>query len=1246
MANKTLELALRIVAEATGKQNLEQLVAELRRIEQSADDAAPATDQLSQNLDETAQAAKQTSQSSNELADDLASSTTASTKLGESLRDVANNAKTTASDTQALSGDLNQIGTATTNASQKAGVLADVIDELGNQQELIRAFERSKRELEEQEIATAAAAHALDQLQKQAQDTSKPFVELARGIDLAERDLQQMRVELTQQTTKHNALQQELKRTGLDTNNLSIAKRNLAGRFNQAGKAVDGFTQDLKQGSAAQQAHAESLGNVASQIAAVAAAYFGLDQVGQAVRSVFETGDKFEKLQVQMNGLMGSIAQGEKASAWITEFTKNTPLQLGEVSQAFVKLKAFGLDPMDGTLQSITDSALKLGGSYQEVEGISLALGQAWAKQKLQGEEILQLVERGIPVWDMLQTVTGKNVQELQKLSSAGQLGRDVIKQLIDEMGRTSTGSAAAQMALFSGQVSNAKDNLEQFYNLIAKSGAMDWLKGQIGDLNKEFAAMAADGRLQEWAQSISDTIVATGTAIKDTITTLYEYREEIGFVAKAWLALKIGSYFSSVVAGAVSATRAFVTYRAAVTAATTATNAATVAANRWRNVAGVIARGGVYLALTNEVINLIGEYQNLKVAEAGVAESQRNAELQAAKLKGELELISSTTGILVTSLEEVEAAVAAGTLVMNETTGAYENAARKAEALAEATRIAAEEERKRQELLRLTIPETLRVIETLEQQAQNLNGVRAGVDGFIQSIESARTALAGAGEEYNQQLVLLDSLKAKFESHNESLARQAYLAGDVKKAYKELGITSADALTQTATKLQGAFELLQQSNEPVAMQQQAFLKWAKAAVEAANATDQTVPASVQAAAAALGLTAELDKLVNAANKLKPATDENSTATAKFASVLASTRAAMENNKKILDSSTASAEQKAKAQAALNRQTGLMVEQETDLARVRELETKNLQGLNVEQRKLEQELEQVNQQYKIGALTAEDYQHKKERISNILSVVNDLLGDFKDAQDNATDATKRGTQATESATKANERSLKSLRQQKEELEKVSQSANRAATSMSNYQNRNRPTVEQIVDYQEKYETGRGAAYRFESAEVIAERARREREKMQQQQYAQFERAINASTSTSELSKIYDRIFKQLVYIDGEQKRALRDLIDRQRESLKQVASAKRNPTRSNTITPRENTEYYSPSPVPTRPNNSSPLSDAVNGKLDKLLTLLTGQQSGKRIVLELKLPSGNTAELYTTIRDQLLEELEQLSNAQ
>ncbi|WP_082083438.1 tape measure protein [Pseudoalteromonas piscicida] len=1048
-------------------------------------------------------------------------------------------------------------------------------------------------------------------------------------------------------------LEKKLAKQNVDLTNLGDAYKKLETKQLGATKALDSVSQKLSKQKRTLDSTSRSAkdysGNISlatSDLISMAAAYIGLDKLTESLSNVFSVGSKFELLAVQMNGLMGSIAGGKQASQWIKEFTKSTPLQLSEVSQAFVKLKAFGLDPMDGTLQSITDSALKLGGGFQEVEGISLALGQAWAKQKLQGEEILQLVERGVPVWDMLQNVTGKNVQELQKLSSAGQLGRDVIKQLIDEMGRTSTGAAADQMALFSGQVSNAKDNLDQFYNLIAQSGAMDWLKSQINDLNKSFAQMASDGSLKRWAKSISDTIVATGESIKLAVSTIVDYKEEITSLIKVWLALKVGTYFSNVVSGARAAMTSLASYVISLKTVNQQTEATSKSSVRLGNILKSVGAISAYTILIDQLANLYFEYKKLILIQNEVNKSRREAELSAAKLAAEFKNISESTGIAITNMQSFDKALSDGLIVLNETTGLYEGVAKKQERLAETTRIAAEEERKRQELLRLTIPEALSVIETLEQQAQNLNGVRAGVDGFIQSIESARTALAGAGAEYSQQLVLLDSLKAKFESHNESLARQAYLTNDVSKAYKELGITSADALTQAATKLQGAFELLQQSNEPVAMQQAAFLKWSQAAIEAASATDQTVPASVQAAAAALGLTAELDKLVNAANKLKPATDINSDAVNRFAAALDKTKAAMENHKRILDSSTASAEQKRKAQAALNHQTGLVVEQEADLARVRKLETKSLQQLSLEQRKLEQELAQVNQQYQVGALSAEDYQHKKDRVSQILSVVNNLLGDFKNAQDAATDATKRGTRATEDATKANERSLKSLRQQKEELEKVSQSANRAATSMSNYQNRNRPTVEQIVDYQDKYETGRGAAYRFESAEVIAERARREREKMQQQQYAQFERAINASTSTSELSKIYDRIFKQLVYIDGEQKRALRDLIDRQRESLKAVASAKRNPTRSNTITPRENTEYYSPSPVPTRPNNSSPLSDAVNGKLDKLLTLLTGQQSGKRIVLELKLPSGNTAELYTTIRDQLLEELEQLSNAQ
>jgi len=41
-----------------------------------------------------------------------------------------------------------------------------------------------------------------------------------------------------------------------------------------------------------------------------------------------------------------------------------------------------------------------MGGTAETVDGIAMALGQAWTKGKLQAEEMNQMLERGVPVYD------------------------------------------------------------------------------------------------------------------------------------------------------------------------------------------------------------------------------------------------------------------------------------------------------------------------------------------------------------------------------------------------------------------------------------------------------------------------------------------------------------------------------------------------------------------------------------------------------------------------------------------------------------------------------------------------------------------------------------------------------------------------------------------------------------------------------------------------------------------------------
>src|SRR5699024_9689799 len=117
------------------------------------------------------------------------------------------------------------------------------------------------------------------------------------------------------------------------------------------------------------------------------------------------------------NGLMGGIEEGQKAFAWIKRFARETPYQVEQVMESFARLKAFGLDPMDGTLRKIADATARVGGSQETLLGITNALGQMWGKQKISAEEMLQLTERGIPAWSRLSEAMGLSVAELRKMS-------------------------------------------------------------------------------------------------------------------------------------------------------------------------------------------------------------------------------------------------------------------------------------------------------------------------------------------------------------------------------------------------------------------------------------------------------------------------------------------------------------------------------------------------------------------------------------------------------------------------------------------------------------------------------------------------------------------------------------------------------------------------------------------------------------------------------------------------------------
>lgn len=581
-------------------------------------------------------------------------------------------------DLAALAGQVEELGPLSTETAAETERLAQTLEGLTQQQELIAQFEASGRALTQLEQASTLSRDRLSQLRREQQETGGAARQLTDQERLLASEVKQLERQLVAQSASHTRLHAALGQAGLDTRNLAQEQNRLQREMRESAAQTERLGRSLVQGGQGAGGFQGAIGSLTGRLVAMAGTWFGIQTLTTQLVAMFKSGDQAERLNVQLKAVMGTIEGGKQASSWIQDFAKNTPLQLDEVTQVFVRLKAFGIDPMNGSMQGIVDQAYKLGGGFEEVQGISLALGQAWAKQKLQGEEILQLIERGVPVWQLLEQVTGKNTAELQKLSEAGKLGRDTIQALMNEIAAQSSGAAAANMGLLSGLISNAQDNLETFYRMVAESGALTWLKNQLAQLNAEFAAMAKDGRLQEWAKKISDGIVSLGEALKSFIQTVYAWRDALLVMAQAWYGLKIagwiadlrGLYGQFIALPAATATAA-----GGMTTAGTAAAAASI---------GVQALGmaikGLLAAVTVEsifqIIRLATALKEWMQAELALRESQALRAQTQAQLNGQLAALSAELGVAITSVADLDRLVAEGKVHYDEATGSWRQGA------------------------------------------------------------------------------------------------------------------------------------------------------------------------------------------------------------------------------------------------------------------------------------------------------------------------------------------------------------------------------------------------------------------------------------------------------------------------------------------------------------------------------------------------------------------------------------------
>lgn len=175
------------------------------------------------------------------------------------------------------------------------------------------------------------------------------------------------------------------------------------------------------------------------------------------------TASNLEQAQISFETLLGSGKEARSFLGELKDFSARTPFELPGLQDAARQMLGVGrgVEEVLPALESYGDAAGALGLEQEAMNRVLLASNQAYAKGRLQGEEMMQMMEAGIPVAKLLADAMGVTQGEIQEMASAGELAADEVLPLLEEqMSKEYGGAMERQSKTLTGLWSTFMDTL------------------------------------------------------------------------------------------------------------------------------------------------------------------------------------------------------------------------------------------------------------------------------------------------------------------------------------------------------------------------------------------------------------------------------------------------------------------------------------------------------------------------------------------------------------------------------------------------------------------------------------------------------------------------------------------------------------------------------------------------------------------------------------------------------------------
>lgn len=339
----------------------------------------------------------------------------------------------------------------------------------------------------------------------------------------------------------------------------------------------------------------------------------GVLKIVEGIAQLGQTAMEMETLALQMEAFTGGAEQADAAFAQFVKIAAASPLDLKQVANAGKIMMAFGMSTEEA-MKATEQLAIVSAGTGGDINLLARNMGQIVAQGRAYTRDLTQFAIQGIPIWEQLSVVTGKNVRELKDMATNGRItGREV----------------GAALELMTAKGTNLRESADRMQETFA--GRFAKITASVQNLSKEFISSfnlidqslggVVSGSMKLFAEGI-DFIAGNMDALMMTLAALVA---GISAFAAVMIVLNWGA-IASAISAIVLAVQGWV-------AAQTALNIAQAffagLTGNWIGIAAGVAAAGIAVAVVSgnlnrakeETLALQGEIANTGTATGELSE-------------------------------------------------------------------------------------------------------------------------------------------------------------------------------------------------------------------------------------------------------------------------------------------------------------------------------------------------------------------------------------------------------------------------------------------------------------------------------------------------------------------------------------------------------------------------------------------------------------------------------------------------